>query len=327
MTLPLGRTLYLLSLTLLAACSGETDSNRVVGELASDRVELVAESNEPIVEILVAEGMAVSAGDLLLRQDGRRAAARLAEAEGALREARARQAELVRGPRKELIAAARANLDGAEQELEFRQADYERVRAIAERGLAAPGDLDQAKASLDAAMASRALRRAELEERLTGTTIEELDQIEAAVAQAEARRDAAAIDLERHEIRAPVDGVADTRLFEVGERPDPGQPVMVLLGGLQPHARVYVPERLRASIRPGSTATLHVDGIAEPLSGRVRWVASEAAFTPYFALTERDRGRLSFIAKIDLDEDRERLPDGVPLEAVFDTAGTGRQAN
>ncbi len=318
----MSRTLSFLLLTVLAACSGEDDSHRVVGELASDRVELVAESNEPIIEILVAEGTPVAAGDLLLRQDARRATARLAEAEAVLREARARQAELVRGPRQELIAAARANLDGAEQELAFRQADYERVSTIEKRGLAAPGDLDRSKASLDAAIAMRALRRAELEERLTGTTVEELDQADAAVAQAEARRDAALIDLERLDIRAPVDGIADTRLFEVGERPDPGQPVMVMLGGSQPHARVYVPERLRASIRPGSKATLHIDGVGGALGGRVRWVASEAAFTPYFALTERDRGRLSFIAKIDLDADRERLPDGVPLEAAFDTGAT-----
>ena len=53
------------------------------------------------------------------------------------------------------------------------------------------------------------------------------------------------------------------------------------------------------------------------IDGRVRWVASEAAFTPYFALTERDRGRLSFVAKIDITEDRERLPDGVPVEVEF----------
>ena len=318
------RKLPTFSLVVLAACSADDDPNRVVGELASDRVELVAESNEPIIEILVAEGTVVSAGELLLRQDARRASARLAEAEGALREAAARQAELVRGPRQELIAAARANLQGAEKELSFRQADYERVRAIAERDLAAQGDLDQARASLDAAYAMRDLRRAELEERLAGTTIEELDQAEAAVVQAEARRVSALIDVERHDIRAPVDGIADTRLFEVGERPDPGQPVMVLLAGTQPHARVYVPERLRALIRPGSKATLYVDGLGEPLRGRVRWVASESAFTPYFALTERDRGRLSFIAKIDLDEDRERLPDGVPLEAVFDVGAAAQ---
>ena len=97
----------------------------------------------------------------------------------------------------------------------------------------------------------------------------------------------------------------------------------MLLSGEQPHARVYVPERLRASVRAGSPATLFVDGVSEPVKGRVRWVATEAAFTPYFALTERDRGRLSYVAKIDIVEAGERLPDGVPLEAVF---GSGAAA-
>ena len=45
--------------------------------------------------------------------------------------------------------------------------------------------------------------------------------------------------------------------------------------------------------------------------------ASDAAFTPYYALTERDRGRLSYEAKVDLTGDRERLPDGIPVEVEF----------
>ncbi len=53
------------------------------------------------------------------------------------------------------------------------------------------------------------------------------------------------------------------------------------------------------------------------MDGRVRWVASEPAFTPYYALTERDRGRLSYVAKVDLDQVRERLPDGVPVNVEF----------
>ncbi|MEJ2299842.1 MAG: hypothetical protein P8X94_15375 [Woeseiaceae bacterium] len=43
-------------------------------------------------------------------------------------------------------------------------------------------------------------------------------------------------------------------------------------------------------------------------------MSSEAAFTPYYALTERDRGRLSYVAKIDITDAGERLPDGVPVE-------------
>ena len=33
-----------------------------------------------------------------------------------------------------------------------------------------------------------------------------------------------------------------------------------------------------------------------------------------FALTERDRGHLTYLAKVDITENRERLPDGVPVE-------------
>ena len=106
-------------------------------------------------------------------------------------------------------------------------------------------------------------------------------------------------------------------MFELGERPTPGQPVMIVLGGMQPYARVYVPESLRVHVQAGAAARVFVDGLEEPLDGQVRWIASEAAFTPYFALTERDRGRLTYVAKIDLATDGDRLPDGVPVEAEF----------
>ena len=94
----------------------------------------------------------------------------------------------------------------------------------------------------------------------------------------------------------------------------PGQPVAILLSGQQAYARVYVPEPIRVRVSTGTQARVYVDGLSEPLSGRVRWIATEAAFTPYFALTERDRGRLSFAAKIDVLDAHTRLPDGVPVE-------------
>ncbi len=306
-----------LATLLLSACSGADNPNRVVGELASDRIELTAETNEPITRIAVAEGDIVAAGQVLIEQDQTRATARLAEAEAVLGQAQARLDEFVRGPRSEQIAAARANVEGATQDLEFRQGEMERVREVHARGLASPDLLDRTEAALDAAQANLKLRLAQLEEMLAGTTVEELAQAEQGVRQAQARVDLARVDLERHVARSPVAGIADSRLFELGERPNPGQPVMVVLAGTQPYARVYVPERLRVHVAAGTEAQVFVDGLDEPVPGRVRWVSSDAAFTPYFALTERDRGRLSFVAKIDLDVDRERLPDGVPVDVEF----------
>ena len=310
-----GRNWLLLATAFaLGACESSADENRIVGELASDRIELTTEAAEPVTEILVAEGETVTAGQVLMRQDAARAEARLAEAEAALGQAQARLDELVRGPRSEQISAARANVDGAKDELNFRRSDFDRVQEVFDKQLASPELLDRARAALDAAEAGDKLRRAQLQELLSGTTVEELAQAEHAVNQTAARRDFLVVDLARHEIIAPVDGIVDSRLFELGERPVPGQTTLVMLPGDQPYARVYVPEQLRVHVKVGAPAKIYVDGLDEVISGRVRWVASEAAFTPYFALTERDRGHLTYLAKIDITGDRERLPDGVPVE-------------
>lgn len=312
----------LVATLFLGACDAADDSGRIVGELSSDRIELTAEAAEPVTEILVAEGESVAAGQLLMRQDSARANARLAEAEAALGQAQARLGELVRGPRSEQIAAARAAVEGARDELHFRRSEYARIQEIHGKDLASEMLLDRAKAALDAAISNDKLRRVQLQELLTGTTIEELAQAENAVKQTAARRDLLAVDVARLDITAPVDGIVDSRLFEIGERPKPGQAVLVMLGGEQVYARVYVPEQLRVHVSPGLDATIHVDGLAEPIQGRVRWVAAEAAFTPYYALTERDRGHLTYLAKIDVVESRERLPDGVPVEVDLHVAAT-----
>lgn len=313
-----GITAWLLA---LAACDSRDVVQRMVGQLESDRVEVTAEASEPIVERTVIEGQAVKAGDLLIRQDTSRIEARIAEADAAAQQARARLDELIRGPRKELIEAARANLQGARDELEFREMDLARAQKIFEQNLTSYEIRDRAKVARDNAKAQFNNLQAILEALLTGTTPEELRQAEEALGQAEARQESLAIDLERHSTVAPVDAVVDSLLFEVGERPAIGQPMAILLPGTQPYARVYVPENLRVHVRPGTAAKVYVDGLAEPLDGRVRWVASDAAYTPYFALTEHDRGRLTFAAKVDILSATTRLPDGVPVEVELLTTG------
>lgn len=307
----------LLPATILAACGAPDEHSRVVGQLESDRVELVAEFAEPIVERLVVEGDTVAAGALLIRQDDTRMLARIAELEAILEQHRARLDELTRGPRQEQIVAEQANVRGARRDLDFRLIEHRRALEVHEKQLASPESLDRAKAALDSAQATLEFHEARLAELLAGTTVEELRQAESAVQQAEARLAAGRVDHARHKIVAPVGGVVDSILFETGERPPAGTPAVVMLAGEQPFARAYVPESLRARVTPGDEARVFVDGIDEPYEGRVRWVASESAFTPYFALTEHDRGRLSFFAKIDIVGAERRLGDGVPVEVEF----------
>lgn len=310
---------------LATGCAPDADGSRVVGQLESDRVEVTAEVSEPIVARKVQEGEAVDAGTVLVEQDTARINASIAEAVAALEQSRARQDELIRGPRREQILSAQASAAGAERDLEFRKAQFARAEQLLDRKLASPELRDRTKAELDAAIANLEVQRTRLAELLNGTTVEELRQAEQSVLQFQAKLDALNIELERHTLRAPVAGLVDSILFEAGERPGPLQPVVVMLTGEQPYARVYVSESVRARVTAGTRARVFVDGIEAPFDGRVRWIASEAAFTPYFALTEHDRGRLTYFAKIDIETSGNRLPDGVPVEVELDVeAATAR---
>ena len=303
---------------LASGCSPDGDGSRVVGQLESDRVELAAWVSEPIVARRVEEGQAVEAGTVLVEQDRTRIDASIAEAVAALAQSRARQDELIRGPRREQILSAQASAAGAEKDLEFRKAQFERAEQLLERELASTEFRDRAKAELDAAIANLEVQRTRLAELLNGTTVEELRQVEQSVLQFQAKLDALNVDLERHTLRAPVGGLVDSILFETGERPGVLQPVVVMLTGKQPYARVYVSESVRAQVRAGTRAQVFVDGIERAFDGQVRWIASESSFTPYFALTEHDRGRLTYFAKVDIETGGDRLPDGVPVEVQLD---------
>jgi HlyD family secretion protein len=301
----------LLCLSLVGACRPAREAS-MVGTLERDRVEVTVESSEPILSRHVQDGQEVAAGDLLMRQDPARPRARRDQVQAQRDQAAARLAELRRGPRQEAIMETRARLAAAEAESANALAEFERIRGVFDRGLSSQSALEQAETRSKAAVAEEQAVREALEAQLVGTTVEELDQAEAALAAAEAVLEQAQLDLERTELRAPVDGIVDKLLFQVGERPPAGTTVAVVLDRSRVFARFYVPEHLRAQVTPGRELTVRLDGVDGEMEGAVRWVSADASFTPYFALTEHDRSRLSYLAELDLPQAAD-LPSGVPL--------------
>jgi HlyD family secretion protein len=299
----------------LAACNTQ-ETTYMVGTLERDRIDVVVESNEPIVSIAARDGQEVQAGDLILEQNPERAAARLAQQVGLHKQAAARLAELRRGPREELIREAQARLEASRVLEKNALANFQRTQEVFDKGLSTQGRLDLDETNYKTAAAQVKADSETLDRLLHGTTVEELDQAIAAVEASEAAVRQAQLDLDRTRVMAPVAGVVDKVLYRIGERPAPGTTIAVVLDSSRTYARVYVPEHLRTRVTPGSTIDVRVDGETVALSGRVRWVSSDATFTPYFALTEHDRSRLSYLAEIDLP-DAARLPSGVPLQADF----------
>ena len=312
-----------LGMALLAAsvsgCADDLADVPSVGTLERPRIELTAEAREPIVEIAVREGDRVEEGQLLARLDDTRMRAQVARAEAARDEAAARLAEAQRGPRAERIAEAKARLAGARSAVTNARSELARARALAESQFESESRLDELQARYSEAVARRDEARAALEALLEGTTVEELDQAKSALAAAQASLADVAVQLERLSLRAPRVGRIDALPFEVGERPPAGAVVVIMLAADAPYARVHVPAPVRVRLSPGARARVWVDGYEEPFEGVVRLLSSDAAFTPYYALTQHDRSRLAYVAEIDLtDPAAGDLPTGVPVEVRFD---------
>lgn len=295
-------------------CSQDTDKP-LLGTLERDRLELVAEAAEPIVSLAVREGDAVTAGQLLAQLDPASQNARLAAARAARDQAKFRHAELLRGPRIEQIQQARAQLAAAEAERVAAEQEFTRVAQLVAQRLVANSTLDARRAERDATAAGTRAARAQLTELERGTRIEQVDQAAAALAAAEAELSLLEVAAGRLAIRAPRSGVIDALPYKLGERPPAGAPVIVMLADDRPYARVYVPEPLRSRALPGTAAAIHVDGSEREWRGRLRFIATEAAYTPYYALSQKDRSRLSYLAEVDLTEpEARRLPTGIPLQ-------------
>jgi HlyD family secretion protein len=306
---------------LASGCSGPGDGV-LLGTLERDRVELVAEAQEPIVALLVREGDRVAVGQPMLRLDPSTTDSRLAQARATVAGARAALAEQVTGPRREEILAARARLAGAEARLATSDREYERVAELVRRSLLPQSDLDRQRAQRETAAADRDAAREELLALERGTRSEVLDQAQAVLERAAAQLAELEVSRARLDVLAPRAGVVDALPYELGERPPRGATIAVMLAAGLPYARVFIPEPLRARVQAGTAATVRVDGDERAWKGRVRYVSSEAAFTPYYALNERDRSRLSFLAEVDLvEDDAAALPTGMPVEVALELQG------
>jgi HlyD family secretion protein len=313
-TLPL---LFLAAVIATAACS-DTGPPIAVGTLERYRIELRAERQEPILRLAVKEGDRVAAGDIIAELDSRRVIALLGQAEASRDLAAARLAEVVRGFRYEEIDQAKAQLAEAEAAMIQLEPDLARARILVREGIEPQSVLDTMESNHEAAVARRDAARSSLEKYLNGATVEELDQAEAEVARADAEIAKLEIDAERMIVIAPRDATIDALPYRTGDEPAVGSPVAVLLADQAPFARVYVPAELRPRAVAGEKVSVMVVGFDAPFEGRIRMISAEAAFTPYYALTERDRGHFTYLAEIDLIEDAARdLPTGLPVEVSF----------
>jgi HlyD family secretion protein len=291
---------------------------QALGTLEYDRITLPAPAAERIVEINVREGQKVAAGQLLLKLE----ATRIESATIAAREQAEAQREALReleaGARSETIAQARAQLAAVQAPARDARAYYARVQPLGARKLIAAAEVDRARAAAGSADAQVRAAQAALLELEHGTRRERIAQGEAATRAAEAQASAQQVNLEKLSVVAPRAGRIDSLPYRLGDQAPIGAPLVILLAGEVPYARVYVPEPIRVDVKVGQAARVFIEGRDQPVAGKVRMIRSEPSFTPYYALIGKDAARLSYLAEIQLDPAGGELPAGLPVRVEFE---------
>lgn len=309
------KSLYslLLLLPLLSACTQNEDA-QALGTLERDRVTLSATSNEIIRALPVKEGSNVSVGEVLVKLDTTSQEAIVAQAIAQQAKAQAYLTKLTNGERPEDIAVAQAKVTLATAKLTEATKNYRRKSELVAKKLISQSERDSALAARDSAKAEVDSAKEEFAKLTAGTRVEDIEQAKAEYAAAEANTKVQQQKLDELTVVSTRDGVLDNLPYNLGERVSTGSIVAIVLANSAPYARVYVPEPYRVKFTQGKSVTVHVDGVEQSYQGTVRWVANEPSFTPYYALTESERARLMYLAEIDLAEDAQNLPSGIPAQ-------------
>lgn len=298
---------------LLTACESSSP-NIALGTLERDRIAHTATANEVVVALPVTQGSEVSKGTILVRLDDTLQKAQVKKAEAMLVQAQANLEKLRSGARVEEIATARAKVAGAEALLVESESNYARSLNLIKQKSISKSTLDRALASRDSSLANLQSAKEQLHELLSGTREEDLR-----AAQANLEFFMASLVSEKKKladltIKATRNGILDNLPWNLGERVTIGSPLAIVLAGKAPFARVYIPEVYRVKIKTDDKLTIHVDGLDRTITGTVRWIASEPAFTPYYALNQEERSRLMYLAEVQLPENEADLPNGVPAQ-------------
>lgn len=292
------------------------------GYVETEPVRVASPIGGRLIQLAVQRGDQVGSGAALftLEQDNETAA--LNESQARLKQAEAQATDLTKGARPDEIKAQQAALDQARAALEQSSSDLQRQRNLADAHFVSPATLVGYQAKRDADAARVKQLEAELRvAKLGGRS----DTQTAAQAQSQAARAAVAQSqwaLKQKSISAPLAARVDDTLYRVGEWVPPGAPVVSLLSPASIKLRFYVPETQRAKLSAGSVVEATCDACGGPIRATVRYVATQAEYTPPVIYSQDERSKLVFMVEAWPDAAAAtKLPPGLPVEVRLVSSG------
>jgi membrane fusion protein (multidrug efflux system) len=275
----LTRVLLLVVVPLVAAAAAlhyyaeggrhlETDNAYVKAHIIAVSAEVAGR----VAEVAVRDNQPVAEGKLLFRIDPAPFELAVARAGAQLANART-DVETLRADHRVAIADA----GEAEERIRFLSLQLERQRRLREQGMVREDAYDEARHSLEAARARLAAVQERAARVLTGLGGDARLPAERhpRVLEAQAARDAAALELARTRVHAPAAGTVSNLKLQPGEHVARGVPAFSLIQAGEPWIEANFKETQLASVRVGQAARV----VADAYPG-VEWRARVSAIAP-----------------------------------------------
>lgn len=312
------------------------NSIRLYGNIDIRQVQLSFNDSDRIARMLVDEGNAVHAGQLLAELTEQRYADAVAQDQGRVAAQKQIVARMLAGSRPEEIAAARAEVAAARADTIAAKANltnaellYHRLETLARQQFVSLQSRDDAKRSWQAAGAALAASLQVLDAKqqalrlaLIGPRKEDI-----AAAQATLQADHATLALAKKKLDdtrlyAPEDGVIQNRILEPGDMASPQTPVFTLALDNPVWARVYLAEPEMGKVATGMRAWIESDSFpGQQLPGWVGFISPVAEFTPKNVETTQLRSQLVYRVRVYACNSDHRLRLGMPVTVTIPLSG------
>ncbi|WP_330115523.1 HlyD family secretion protein [Pseudomonas sp. JS3066] len=256
----------------MAVSVGETTTDNAY--VRGDATSLAAKVAGYVTAVEVEDNQSVQAGDVLFRIDDQDYRARLAQAVANVKAAEARltNVDAETQLQRSLIRQAEAERRSAVAQWNLAAKTHDRSRKLIRSHAVSQALVDESDAARlgTEAKVSAASATMEAQQQRIAVLLAQREAAVAAVAQAQAARDLAQIDLDSTVVRAPVDGVVGNRQVRIGRFVTPG----VALLDIVPVHDVWVVANFKETqlehIRAGQSVRITIDGYPdEALEGVV----------------------------------------------------------
>lgn len=283
------------------------------GNVDIRQTQLAFNGSERITALLVQEGDRVTNGQLMATLEAGRFEANVAKRAAVVAAQRQVVARLETGNRPQEIRKAKADLEVASADAVNARLTTQRVRELRAQRVNSQQELDDAQAALNAAEARRQAAQEAYDLMVLGPRPEDIASAQATLQGNEADLTLAQCELTDAKLYAPADGVIQNRILEPGDMASPARPVFTLALDDPVWVRAYVAGTDLGKIQPGMKADVTTDSFpGKRYAGWIGFISSTAEFTPKSVETQDVRTKLVYEVRVFVRNPQGELRLGMP---------------